>query len=187
MVKTDEELIALAKEGDETALELLFRRYENKIFGFLYRMIGDHGEAEDATMETFVAAMKALDRYEEQGKFSSWLFSIAKREGLRIFRKRKRIPLLSEDLDEHREVKSQPADETPKPDQVMQWRERRESLAEAINRLPDLEKEVVHLRLEQNMSFKEIAVLMDCSINTALGRMHNAVKRLRTLMETSTA
>ena len=167
--------IRQAAAGDSGAAEALFRAYEARIYSYLFRMLGDRTEAEDATQECFVNAFAALPRYEDRGHFKAWLFQIAHREGLKRSRSRKRQGEV------HLAILEQvdPSSDVVRPDQATSASDRDLKLREAIDRLPEAEKTVVLLRTYSALTFKEISEIMDASLNTTLGRMHNALKRLR--------
>jgi RNA polymerase sigma-70 factor (ECF subfamily) len=174
----DAALITRWRNGDDAALETLLRRYEGDIYGYQLRMLHSVEDAQDAAQETFVRAVKGLRRrYRERGYFKRWLFSIARREGLRALRRRKsrREEAADEEISRLEDGAPPPGARIEQADEA--WRVRR-----AVDRLPYVEKEVVLLRIYSELPFKEIARILGCPLNTALGRMHNAKKRLRTAL-----
>lgn len=177
-MQADKHLIHSARNGDTQAAETLFRRYQDNIFGFLLRMTGDRDVAADATQETLIRGFRGLARYEEQNVFKSWLFRIARNEGLRCMQKQSRMPASGGD-DAMPELMR---DTRPGPGEIYEQRRLSAELDKALNALNDMERQVVHLRLREDIPFKEIATIMDCSINTAVGRMHSAKKKLTQLM-----
>ena len=74
---TDQDVVVWAREGHETAYRELLRRYERPVFSIVYRMVRDRELAEDLTQDTFIKVLNALDRYNPDYKFSSWIFKIA--------------------------------------------------------------------------------------------------------------
>ena len=177
----DAELVELAKAGDQEALQALFRRYQNRIFSYLFRMLGRKEEAEDAAQETFINAFRTVKRYKEEGRFHSWLFTIAHREGLRMLRKRKRAPLSVSQFEDQRCLDL--PDPAPLPSQRVMEKQELEHLEYALRKLSDSEREVVILRLVDDVPFKEVAEITGAPLNTVLGRMHNATKKLRKILE----
>ncbi len=93
LILLDENLIERAKQGNSIAAEQLFRRYQNRVFNYLYRMLRNKTLAEDAAQETFIKGLRGLKNYKEKGSFKSWLFKIAYREGLRVLKKEKKYML----------------------------------------------------------------------------------------------
>jgi len=177
-MQADKHLIRRAKKGDNGAAETLFRRYQDNIYGFLLRMTGDRDVAADATQETFVRSFRGLGRYKEQNVFKSWLFRIARNEGLRLLQKTSRMPI-SGGGDAMPEAMQ---DVRPGPGEIYEQRQMSAVLIKALSTLSEDERQVVHLRLKEDLSFKEIAEIMDCPLNTATGRMHTAKKKLTQLM-----
>lgn len=176
MMIPDERLIEMARDGNQTAAEQLFRRYQYRVFSYLLRMIGNRELAEDAAQETFIRGFRSFERYREKGLFKSWMFTIAHREGLRVLKKEKR-ELLSSDDEEKRIPEL--ADPSPLAADILMHQENARRVEQALEHLTGEEKQVVLLRLYEGLPFKDIARIMRCPLNTALGRMHNAVKKLK--------
>lgn len=180
MDDSDGQLIARFQDrNDLQAVEQLFQRHQDAVFGFLVSMLKEPHDAEDALQETFCRAIRGLQTYREQQQFKAWLFRIARNEAVTIIRKRSRISLQE---DPYQLAETGEADSSDLPVEKLAREEDYQSLEEALKQLPEAEREVVVLRLQSDISFKEIASLMNCSINTVLGRMHNAKKRLRQLL-----
>ena len=178
----DRELIAAWADGSDAALETLLRQYQTRIYSFLLRMLRSPHDAEDAAQEAFIRAARKLDRYDvKKGTFKSWIFQIAYREGLRMAQKRKRLPLnesVWQDADGEGKA-PEAVDPSPLPASGMMDAERAAWVAQAVDTLPEAEKQVVLLRTYSGLRFREIADVMGCPLNTALGRMRNASARLR--------
>jgi RNA polymerase sigma-70 factor (ECF subfamily) len=177
---TDAELVGRAKTGNEKALEELLRRYQDRIYNYLLRMLGNHADAEDVTEEACVKVIRSLHRYSERGRFKSWFFRIAHREGLKNLRARRaRTGAFAEDEAASLAV----ADTAPDPHEQAVSREAVSRIEQAVSALPPAERETVALRVYADLPFKDIARVMGCSINTALGRMRNANIRLRRTLD----
>lgn len=179
MMVPDEQLVKMAREGDQTATEQLFRRYHDRVFSYLFRMIGDRGLAEDAAQETFFKGFRSLRKYREKGQFKSWIFTIAHREGLRMLKKEKRHGMTASSPNDEERHEREIADPSPRPEDILMHQEQVRGLEQALDHLTDPEKQVVLLRLYEGLAFKDIARIMRCPLNTVLGRMHNAVKKLK--------
>jgi RNA polymerase sigma-70 factor (ECF subfamily) len=183
MMVPENRLITLACERNQWAAESLFRRYQDRIFGYLIRMIGDRELAEDAAQETFIRGFRSLKTYREQGSFKTWLFQIAHREGLRMMEKERRRGLVARSATDDDEQKTYAiADPSPLPTEILMHQEQVQHLESALNCLSDQEKQVVLLRLTEELPFKEIARITDAPLNTVLGRMHNGVKKLKQVL-----
>ena len=183
---SDGELIARFKDGDATALDALVHRHEMALAGFLHRMVHDRALADDLFQETFLRIMRRLPSYREEGRFTSWMFGIARNVALDALRRSRfeqelfRRPMASSPD----QATAQPADEgaaDPRygPDMQVERLEWAERLEAAIIDLPAEQREVVALRYGAGLTFREIAEITETSINTALGRMRYATVALR--------
>ena len=120
--------------------------------------------------------IKALPKYTEKGKFSSWLFGIA--NNCCIDYVRRKDVALKDDAFSSEKLDDVPNDDGPQDDRMIE-KEEKKWLKEAVLKLPLEQKQVVLLRLYAEMSFKEIASQLNCPINTVLGRMHYAINHLK--------
>ncbi len=179
MMVPEKHLITLACEGNQWAAESLFRRYRDRIFSYLIRMIGNRELAEDAGQETFTRAFRSLSTYREQNSFKSWLFRIAHREGLRMLKKERRHGMTARSVADDGQMSDDIADPSPLPTEILMHREQVQRLESALQSLNDPEKQVVLLRMTEGLPFKEIARMTEAPLNTVLGRMHNGVKKLK--------
>ncbi|MDY0089875.1 MAG: sigma-70 family RNA polymerase sigma factor [Flavobacteriaceae bacterium] len=169
--------------GDETALALLIERHQSKIFGFIYSKIGNRDVADDVFQDTFIKVIKTLksNSYNEEGKFLPWVMRIAHNLVIDYFRKIKKMPVLRET--EEYSIFSFMQDNTPNIEKILITQQVENDLQKLIEGLPADQKEVLVMRMYQDLSFKEIADLTGVSINTALGRMRYALMNLRKVIE----
>lgn len=169
--------------GDETALALLIERHQSKIFGFIYSKIGNRDVADDVFQDTFIKVIKTLksNSYNEEGKFLPWVMRIAHNLVIDYFRKIKKMPVLRET--EEYSIFSFMQDNTPNIEKILITEQVESDLQKLIEGLPADQKEVLVMRMYQDLSFKEIADLTGVSINTALGRMRYALMNLRKVIE----
>lgn len=165
-----------AQQGDSKAIRELLVPFERPIFQFVYRILGNRADAEDAVQECFYHAIRALPKYEDRGMFRAWLYQIARNEALGTIRRRSKNQVLETERGEELQ------DDTPGVVDQLARSERSKLLMECIESLPDAEREVVLLRLQRDITFREIAEITASSLNTVLGRMRNATLRLRKLM-----
>lgn len=166
-------LIQDSKNGDNSAFGKLISIYRKNLFTYLLRMCKDRMTAEDLLQEILIKAWKGLKSYKEQQKFSSWLFTIAHNVSIDAIRKRKirgETPYLSDKMD----IAS---DYTPHSEMVMT--ESKVALQREVENLPADQRQVFLLRQHSALSFKEIAIVMNQPLNTVLGHMHYAIKKLR--------
>ncbi|MBU4198974.1 MAG: sigma-70 family RNA polymerase sigma factor [Verrucomicrobia bacterium] len=182
MEDSDSDLLVQYRNGSVQALEQLVERYRRPLFGFILNMSHAREEADDIFQEVWFRAIKSLDRYRDE-RFLSWLFRIAR--NLVIDRYRSRKPLVSLESENPEGV----ALEDVIPDQgrsaaaLAADHDVARQVATAVATLPEEQKEVFLMRLEGELSFKEIAKIQHVSINTALARMHYALAKLRDMLK----
>ncbi len=177
---TDAELIRRSRDGNDEALGELFGRYQTQLYGFLVKMTRSRRDAEDLFQETFLRIHRMLDGYREQQRFKSLLFTVA--SNLCIDHARRRKTRLAVVEDEHEDFPlAEIADAGPewKPDRMLESSQLQELLNEAVDSLPDAQRQLVLLRLETGMTFQEIADLRGEPLGTVLPRMHRAVRSIR--------
>ncbi len=185
--RPDEDLVAAYLErGDERAFRTLVERHQERIYGFLVGMVRDRDVANDLFQETFLRAVQAMQRrrgsYEQQGRWAGWVMRIARNAALDHLRSRKKWQDVERDGDEGTPFFERLAAEGPDAFADLHSAEQREALRAAVEQLPPEQREVVLLRHESELTFREIAEITDVSINTALGRMRYALINLRKMM-----
>jgi len=179
---SDTELIKAFQEGDVQAVEVLINRYKDKVFASLLFYVKDNYLAEDLFQDVFIKIIDTLQnkRYTEEGKFLPWALRIARNLCLDYFRKVKRSPSIkTSDQTDIFEVLNLCEDA---PDTKMMQGQSHDRVRKMLDMLPEEQREIIVLRHYANLSFKEIAQITDCSINTALGRMRYGLINLRKLM-----
>lgn len=169
--------------GDESALAVLINRHQSKIYGFIYSKIADRDLADDVFQDTFIKVINTLksQSYNEEGKFLPWVMRIAHNLIVDQFRKNKKMPMLRET--EEFSIFSILSDNEPNIEAKIITGLIENDLQKIIQELPDDQKEVLVMRIYQDMSFKEISDVTGVSINTALGRMRYALMNLRKVIE----
>ncbi|OXA97947.1 RNA polymerase subunit sigma-24 [Flavobacterium oncorhynchi] len=170
-------------EGNEGALATLIKRHESKIYGFIYSKIADRDISNDIFQDTFIKVIKTLksNSYNEEGKFLPWVMRISHNLIVDHFRKTKKMPMYRET--EEFSIFSIMSDDSLNIENKMILDQVEVDLKRLIEELPDDQKEVLVMRMYQDMSFKEISELTDVSINTALGRMRYALMNLRKIID----
>ena len=169
--------------GDETALSTLINRHQSKIYGFIYSKISDRDITDDIFQDTFIKVIKTLksNSYNEEGKFLPWVMRIAHNLIIDHFRRNKKMPMFRE-TDEF-SIFSIMTDNSMTIENQMISEQVEKDLKKIIEELPEDQKEVLVMRIYQDLSFKEISELTGVSINTALGRMRYALMNLRKVIE----
>ena len=183
LVLPDAVLVKNYISGDESALALLINRHQSKIYGFIYSKVNDRDLSDDIFQDTFIKVIKTLKTksYNEEGKFLPWVMRIAHNLVVDHFRKSKKMPFQRETEDYS--IFNYMSDNAPTIESQMITEQVEVDLTRLLNELPDDQKEVLMMRMYQDLSFKEIAELTGVSINTALGRMRYALLNLRKIIE----
>lgn len=180
---TDEELMELVQRQDIAAFEELFLRYQQRVLAFFWRLSANRQEAEDGTQETFLRLWKARVRYVPTGRFSTYLFQIAKNHFLherQKFDRRTNFQHASANNPAGR------ADERVSPEGAegpLLAGELRVAVHQAIARLPETLRLVYVLTEQEGMSYKQAAEVLDCPVGTVSSRKVEAVRRLRELLQ----
>lgn len=179
---SDREILSLYLNGETNALNELVNRYKDKIFTSIYLLVKDRYLAEDIFQEVFIRVIDTLNsgRYTDEGKFLPWAMRIAHNLCVDHFRKVKRTPSIktSDDRDIFDVLNFSEAG----VDAKIMGEQTADKVRRMIDLLPEDQREVLILRHYADLSFKEIASLTNCSINTALGRMRYGLLNLRKMM-----
>ncbi|MBF2708032.1 RNA polymerase sigma factor [Flavobacterium soyangense] len=170
-------------EGDENALTVLINRHQSKIFGFIYSKISDRDISNDIFQDTFIKVIKTLKSksYNEEGKFLPWVMRIAHNLIIDHYRKNKKMPMFRET--EEFSIFSIMSDDSLTIENKIIREQVEIDLKKLIEELPADQKEVLIMRMYQDMSFKEISEITGVSINTALGRMRYALMNIRKVID----
>ena len=180
---SDRDLIRAYREGDERAFETLLNRYQSGVFSKIVFVVRDHEVANDLFQDTWVKVVKVLKsgKYVEEGKFGPWVMRIAHNAAIDHFRRnrKKRMVRPTDEFD----IFDTLAHDAPNAMETMVQEEVLAELRQLIPALPEEQRAVVKMRLEQQYSFKEIAEETGVSINTALGRMRYALINLRRMVD----
>jgi RNA polymerase sigma-70 factor (ECF subfamily) len=181
MEDSDTDLLIRYRNGNVQALTQLVERYRKPLFGFILNMIGRGEDADDVFQEVWFRAIKSLERYRDD-KFLSWLFRIARNLIIDRYRSRKQVVSLEGGDSEGGALEDVLPDQGATAAAVAQRDDLSRLAAAEVAKLPPEQKEVFLMRVEGDLSFKEIARVQGVSINTALARMQYAVRKLRVVL-----
>lgn len=181
---SDQELISRYLSGEQSSLEQLINRHQNRVFAYILMVVKDKHLADDIFQDTFIKVVNTLrsGTYKEEGKFIQWVMRIAHNLIIDHFRKAKRIPVVENKNDDFDIFSSIRLTEDSIEDRMI-IEQIHEDVRKLIEYLPSEQKEVLMMRHYSGMSFKDIAEQTDVSINTALGRMRYALINLRKLID----
>lgn len=176
--KVDEEQVWLdqARRGDKVAFGKIIEAYQGPVYNLAYRMLNNSGEAEEAAQEAFIRAYTRLDSYNPNHKFSTWLLSITSNYCIDLIRKRRAILLsIDEPLPPHPSLMSEKS-AAPEPQLVQN--EQQELVRSLLAELAPEYREAVVLRYWHELSYEEIAEMMDTTVSAIKSRLFRARKQL---------
>jgi len=175
-------LINMYISGDESALEILVKRHQSKLYRFIYSKVNDREIADDFFQETFIRVIntfKEQNYYNEKGKFLPWVMRIANNLIVDYYRKKSKVTIFRES--EECSVFTFIKDESISVEQYFEKENVATQVKQLINKLPSDQSEVLLLRIFHDLSFKEISEITNVSMNTSLGRMRYAITNLKKL------
>ncbi len=179
----DSTLVTNYIQGEEYALEILITRHKQKIYSFIYSKVYDRDITEDIFQDTFIKVIRTLKRgaYNEEGKFLPWVMRISHNLVIDHFRKSSRMPKF--DNSGEFSIFSVLSDSTLNAEKRIIKDQVENDVRRLVEELPEDQKEVLLMRIYDDLSFKEISDKTGVSINTALGRMRYALINLRKIIE----
>ena len=169
---TDLDYVWLGQAGDRRAFSRLVRRYQDRVYRFVLRMVNSHDEALELTQDTFINAWQALPDWRPDAEFRTWLFRIASNAAMDCLRRRKVVEFVA--LEEEYDA---PA-EGPGPEAQLQTKQRLVALESALARLPPDQREILLLREVEDMSYAEIGATLGINEGTVKSRLARAREAL---------
>jgi RNA polymerase sigma-70 factor (ECF subfamily) len=163
--------ITEAKTGDKDAFAKLVEKYQKPVFSVCYRMLGTPTAAEDAAQEAFIRAYQALDRYDPNRSFATWILSIASNYSIDQLRKKK-VTILSMDNEKYGWMA--PPDPGPSPEKAALEKEKQALVQSILAELPETDRAAVILQFWHDYSYDEIAETLDLSSSAVKSRLFRA-------------
>lgn len=180
-VVSDEVLLQRLRSGDTVAGDALVKRYCQSLMRYLQRVAGEQA-AEELHQQTWLSVLDHIDRFDPAssgGGFRAWVFRIATNKANDFWRSKTR------EKTAHEGLRLVADDQAPAAGQQIEANEQAQKLRRIIAQLPENQRQVLMLRYYANLKFAEIAQVVGCPLNTALGRMHKAMIKLKELMDES--
>ena len=186
MSVTDEKiLLKQAATGDSAAFEKLVLKYQSQVYNFCFRIMGNSEDAADMTQETFLKVWRNSDSFHGDSSFATWLFRLASNTCLDQLRSMKRKPTLPLTLtdQEGEEQSLEVPDTAPSPEESLVKKEERELLQAAMSALDAEQRQLLTLRVVNDMSYTEIAQALSLKEGTVKSRLARARENLRKKLE----
>ncbi len=180
---TDEALVEAFQGGDLAAFDLLVLRWQRRIQGTIYRILGSEDEARDLCQETFLKAYRSLKGFKGEARFSSWLYQIAVNLCRDRMRRRRGRSFVSLDALGDQGLRPEPLSREAGPQQLAEQGSLRGLVQEAIAALPEEQREVIVLKEYQELTFLEIAQALDVPLSTVKTRLYRGLVNLRGRLE----
>jgi RNA polymerase sigma-70 factor (ECF subfamily) len=177
MSPSDEELVERFQNGEASAFDTLVRRWERKLQGAIYRLVGPGDDVRDLSQETLLKAYRGLGTFKKEARFSSWLYQIALnvcRDRMRRSRGKSHVS-----FDELSEGGEAVGDAGPSALELIEARDLSRQVAAAVAALPEDQREVVVLKEYQGLTFLEIAETLDVPLSTVKTRLYRGLGQLR--------
>ncbi len=179
-IETDSDLIQVFLRGDESGIERLFNRHQDRLYTYIFFLVKKREVAEDVFQDTFIKALNSIQKgkYQDNGRFFSWISRIAHNLVIDYFRDQKKRKMISGDEQDENifiDTNNYNIEDHIVNKQILN------NIRQMLEFLPTDQREVVVMRNYLDMSFKEISRATGVSINTSLGRMRYAILNLRKL------
>lgn len=171
----DAEIIRQVLAGHHEQYACLVQRYQEPLIHFLRRIIGPEDDVLDCAQDAFLAAYRNLCRYSEEHPFRAWLYAIARNKALDLLRKRRRE--VSMTLDDNI------VDHQPRPEEVLLMKEQATMLSEVLHELPEHYAQALYLRYHQELSYEEIALVLQVPASRIKTYLHRGKEKLRQHLE----
>jgi RNA polymerase sigma-70 factor (ECF subfamily) len=180
---SSEDLMARIAKGDEDAFEILVTRHQTSVLNLIYRFIGDRTQAKDLAQEVFIRVWQAAKSYKPEAKFTTWIYRITANlcfNELKSARRKKWLQFLRPEGDHEVQTEEDFPDSSPSPEDLLLAKERSRQISDALQRLPGNQRMALILKRYDDLSYEEIARIMDCSVSAVESLL---VRAKRTLQE----
>jgi len=177
-----EDLMARIAEGDEDAFEILVNRHQTSVLNLIYRFIGDRTQAKDLAQEVFLRVWQAAGSYQPKAKFTTWIYRITANlciNELKSSRRRKLFQFLRFGEDQENTIEEVLVDGSPSPEDLLLSREQSRRISDALQSLPANQRMALVLRRYDNLSYQEIAKILNCSVSAVESLLIRAKRDLQ--------
>lgn len=179
MEKSDRQLVEDFLAGDDPAFEQLVDKYLKPIYNFLYHFVSDRENLDDITQETFIKAWKNIKKFDQEKKFKTWLFTIAKNTALDYLKKKKTIPFSMFTDSEGYNKLEDISEDSILPDEFLERADATKDLEEILKKIPDQYQIILSMRYRDDFSLHEIAAILKIPYNTIKSQHQRGLKILK--------
>jgi RNA polymerase sigma-70 factor, ECF subfamily len=179
---SSEDLMARIAGGDEGAFEILVGRHQTSILNLIYRFVGNRTQAKDLSQEVFIKVWQAAADYQPKAKFTTWIYQVTVNlclNELKSARRKKWFQFLRFGEDRENTIEDVIVDPSPSPEDLLLSRERSKRISEAIQGLPENQRMAVILKRYDDLSYEEIARVLNCSVSAVESLLVRAKRTLR--------
>jgi RNA polymerase sigma-70 factor (ECF subfamily) len=179
---SSEELMAKIAEGDNDSFEILVNRHQTSILNLIYRFIGDRTQAKDLAQEVFIRVWQAAKTYRPEAKFTTWIYRITANlclNELKSSRRRKLFQFLQFGEDQENTIEEVLVDASPSPEDLLLSREQSRRISDALQSLSANQRMALVLRRYDNLSYQEIAKILNCSVSAVESLIVRAKRNLQ--------
>ena len=184
---TEQDLVALAKKGDQDAFSQLVEANQNKIYSLALRMTGSPEDGADLAQEAFLRAWRSLPSFQEESSFSTWLYKLTSNLCIDFLRKEKRRKAVAITVSLDDDQDESPPVEVPDhrftPEAEVERRELRSAMSRALKTMSEDHRQILILREVEGLSYTEIAQLLDVEEGTVKSRLARARISLRNILQ----
>ena len=177
MTSSDEELVERFQNGDRSVFDTLVQRWERRIQGAIYRLVGPGEDVRDLSQETLLKAYRGLGTFKKEARFSSWLYQIALNVCRDRMRRGRGKTYVS--IDDISESTPEVSERGPSALELIEARDLSRQVAAAVAALPEEQREVIVLKEYQGLTFVEIAETLDVPLSTVKTRLYRGLGQLR--------
>lgn len=177
--ESDEKLIHKFLAGDDSAFEIILKRYLKPIYNFLYRLTGERSAIDDLTQETFLKAWKNIERVKSGQKFKTWLFTIAKNTAFDHLKRKKTVPFSRFlDAQDNNPLENISEDQIL-PDEILEKEDLANNLEEKLKKIPAGQRIILLMHYKEDFSLQEIAAILEKPYNTIKSQHQRGLVNLR--------
>jgi RNA polymerase sigma-70 factor (ECF subfamily) len=179
---SSEDLMARIAKGDDEAFEILVNRHQTSILNLIYRFIGDRAQAKDLAQEVFLRVWQAAKSYGPKAKFTTWIYRITTNlclNELKSARRKRWFSFYHSNEGSENTIEESLSDDLPSPEDILLAKERSRQISDALQSLPDNQRMALILKRYDDLSYYEIAGILNCSVSAVESLIVRAKRNLQ--------